>query len=135
MIDHNYWSTIARRANIHISTYDNNSTKNESTENQVLPVKTVTGNSDMEWYKSLKSRYDSYLMESKMEEDKFYDNIEREYRLEKQKLKEIEEDKVKMERLSKFLRQLKNNNLIPEGSQYIEEEEETPLIDRSEPMN
>ncbi len=148
-----YWSTLARRANIHLTefeedsgsagtlslvTNDNHSdgniiksSENNDTKNRNVAInESGVSSSDFQWYEKLKERYNNYVSSSKNEEKEFYENLDKEYRMEREKMLVIKEDETKMKKLSQFIKQLRLGKVLSEGanrhkSESVEEDDIT----------
>lgn len=134
-----YWSTLARRANIHLTEFEEDSGSagtlslvtndnhadgniikssgnNDSKNRNVVINGSGVSSSDFQWYEKLKERYNNYVSSSKKEEKEFYENLDKEYRVEREKMLVIKEDETKMKKLSQFIKQLRLGKVLSEGA-------------------
>lgn len=111
-----YWATLAKRANIHLDDE---------------PIDTSVAEDEMQWYSKIKQRYKGYLVKRKDDEKQFYDDLEREYRMEKEKNRQIAQDEEKMKRLEAFVKGLQGDNAVSVEEESEEEVEEDGEADSS----
>lgn len=128
-----YWVTIAERANIPIR-YDLWNPSDDAfgtLTDQEKKDETVSQESKS-LLESLQDRFKAYKQLSKNEEDAYFANIEREYRLQKERVKQAEQNNtVRTQRISRLYDQLKNSKSIHEiGKQPFSND-----TVRSEPSN
>lgn len=107
--DTEYYATLASRANISLSQLMNE---------HITPYEKAQ--SEVQWYRGLKTHYSNYKKMSQQEEQKYYAKIEAEIEKKKMSEKKSKEQKENELKLQMFVKALTKKKIIPEMDSFAE---------------